>query len=139
MNTLAIEMLVTIVLPLVGFVVGYRQMHQAVYNAETPTKKKQLNTLYFLVFVHVLFGVVEAGVLLYTKPAALLTMYSAIVAGVLGLIGAVMSGGQSAKQLEQGFMNHEERFTACRNKAAFMVLLSAAGMAFLLVSVFAVH
>ena len=36
-------------------------------------------------------------------------------------------------------MNHEERYTACRNKAAFMVLLSAAGMAFLLVSVFAVH
>ncbi|MDD6369210.1 MAG: hypothetical protein PUE98_04360 [Galactobacillus timonensis] len=139
MNTFAIEMLVTIVLPLVGFVVAGRQMHQAVFNAETPTKKKQLNTLYFLVFVHVLFGIVEAGVLLYTKPSAVLPVYSAIVAGALGLVGSVMSGSQSAKQLEQGFMNHEERYTACRNKAAFMVLLSAAGMAFLLVSVFAVH
>ena len=139
MNTLAVEMLVTIVLPLVGFVVAYRMMHQAVFNAETPTKKKQLNALYFLAFVHVLFGIAEACVLLYTKPAAVLPLYSAVVAGVLGLIGAVMSGSQSAKQLEQGFMNHEERFTACRNKAALMILLSAAGMAFLLVSVFAVH
>lgn len=139
MNTLLIEMLVTIVLPLVGFVVAGRQMHQAVFNAETPTKKKQLNTLYFLVFVHVLFGIAAACVLLFTKPAALMPMYSAIVSGVLGLIGAVMAGSQCARQLEQGFMNHEERYVSCRNKAALMILLSVAGMAFLLVSLFLVH
>ncbi|MEE3488079.1 MAG: hypothetical protein VZT48_08265 [Bulleidia sp.] len=119
-------LILLIALPFAGTLIGWLMMHKAVYNAETPTRKNQLNALKLTVFLSVIFGIVEAF-LLYSKPSdAALT--PSIIAGVLGLASSILCAFFASKQLELGFMKAPERYRKALNQCIVSNVLSIAGL-----------
>lgn len=125
-----INLTVLIALPFAGALIGWLMMHKAVFNAETPTKKNQLNALRLLVFLSPVFGIVEA-ILVYTRPEV--PMNACLIAGACSAAAAIINGVLASKQLALGFMNAPERFIKAKNSCTIVQILNIAGFVLFLV------
>lgn len=127
-NQLVTTGIILIGLPLAGTIIAWILMHHAVFNADAPTKKNQLNTLRVLVFSGVICGIIELLLTIFSHIDSLqaITLWTP---GILGFAGALLGGILTSKQLSLGFMNHDERYRLSLRYMIISEVMYLAGLA----------
>lgn len=123
---------ILVLLPFIGVVFAFIRMHHAIYNAETPTKKKQIMVLQGMWIGYFCYGLVEALVLWYGEGKSL-SVLAALGIGSMSLIGAIAGGILVSKQLALGFMNHKERFHRALMQQVLVSILPIVGLILFLI------
>ena len=130
------DILILITFPLIGVIFAWLYMQRAIYQAETPTKKKQLMLLRLIAGGSLLWGLLEALFLFYNQ-GNVPPVPALLCIGAVGFASAVTAGFFAGKQIACGFMNHPERFRKALLQQVLIGIAPMLGLAVFFLLLFA--